>query len=71
MEDMEDREEQVQVSREDRGDRKRITIERRRHVRRVVEQPTGRIGGGRRGLERMPRGMIGSQDDSRLPDEEE
>jgi hypothetical protein len=73
MEDVEDRAEQVRITREEapRGDKQRITIERTRRVSHVIEQPKGRLGAG--GLERMARGMIGSQESSRLPeiDEEE
>jgi len=73
MEDVEDRAEQVRITREEapRGDKERITIERTRRVRHVVEQPKGRIGSGQGGLERMARGMIGSQESSRLPETQE
>lgn len=73
MEDIEDRTEHVRVSREGdpQGTEERVTIERTRRVRRVIEQPKGRIGGGRGGLERVARRMIGSQESSRLPPEED
>ncbi len=73
MEDVEDRAEQVRITREEapRGDKERITIERTRRVRHVVEQPKGRIGSGQGGLERVARGMIGSQESSRLPETQE
>jgi histone H2B len=59
MEDIEDRDEHVRISREEskQGDRERITIERTRHVRKVIEEPKGRMTG--KDMTRLARRMIG------------
>jgi len=59
MEDIEDRDEQVRISREEskQGDRERITIERTRRVRKMIEDPKGRMTS--KDMTRLARRMIG------------
>jgi len=59
MEDIEDRDEQVRISREEskQGDRERITIERTLRVRNVIEEPKGRKTS--KDMTRLARRMIG------------
>lgn len=64
MEDIEDRDERVRISREEskRGDRERITIERTRHVRKVIEEPKGRMTS--KDMNHLARRMIGGDSQS-------